>query len=172
MNFYHKSKLLLFAIFIISCTAWSSESESPISIDNSNNQCVNAIYGKLDLSNIESTNPSYNSFLLSCSLSAVVPKPDEDRAALDQCMKDKRKLASFLLTTNLDMGFKDSHGSTLLMSVILSHFQDKWKEEAVKILIEKGCDINVVNNYGKTAMELAKFKKNEKIIKIFADEKY
>ena len=170
MNFYRKSKLLLFAILIISCTAWSSESESPISVEN-DDQCANATYGKLDLNKIESTDPSHNSFLLSCSLSAVVPKPDEDRAALDKCMKDKQKLASFLLAKNLDIGFKNSHGSTLLMSVVVSYFPDEWKEGAVKILIEKGCDISAVNNFGKTAMDLAKFAKNEKIIKILSDDK-
>jgi ankyrin repeat protein len=167
-NFCHNNKLLLFAILMVSCAALSSESETPISVD-SNNQCANATYGKLDLSKIESAVPSYNSFLLSCSLSELAPKPDQDRTAFDKCMKDKEKLASLLLTKNLDADFKDSHGSTLLMSAVISYFPDEWKEKAVITLIEKGCDISAVNNYEKTAMDLAKFEQNKKIVKILSE---
>ena len=170
MNLHRKDIFVIFSILILSCTAWSLESETPIPVDKTS-LCEDAAYGKLDLSKIETADPNHNSLLLSCSLSTIVPKPDEVRAEFDQSMKAKQKLASFLLTKNLDAGFKDSHGSTLLMSVVVSYFPDQWKEAAVKVLIEKGCDVSAVNNYGKTAVDLAKFKKNQKLIEMLSAEK-
>ncbi len=170
MNLHRKDILVIFCILVISCTAWSLESEKPVTVDKSS-QCEHAAYGKLDVNKIETADPDQNSFLLNCSLSTIVPKPDEERAEFDKSMNAKQKLASFLLTKNLDAGFKDSHGSTLLMSVVVSYFPDQWKEEAVKVLIEKGCDVNAVNNYGKTAIDLAKFKKNDKIVEMLSAKK-
>lgn len=156
---------MIIAILLISCSAWSSESEVQVSAE-TNDQCKDATYGRLDLGNVEFKDRGHNAFLLNCSLSVVVPEPDEKREIYDKYMKDKQKLASFLLAKNLDVNYRDSHGSTLIMSVIVSYFPNEWKEKAVRTLIEKGCDVNAVNKYGKTAFDLAGFKQNKQIIKI------
>jgi hypothetical protein len=170
MNFYLKPGIMIVAILFISCTAWSSESGVKVSAEK-NDQCKDATYGRLDYGNIEFKDPGHNAFLLNCSLSAVVPEPDEKRETYDKYMKDKQKLASLLLVKNLDVDYRDSHGSTLLMSVIVSYLPDEWKEKAAMTLIQKGCDVNAVNNYGRTAIDLARFKKNEKIIKMLSNLK-
>lgn len=170
MNFYLKPRIMIIAILLISCTAWSSESGVQVSAEK-NDQCKDATYGRLDLGNLEFNDPGHNAFLLNCSLSAVVPEPDEKRETYDKCMKDKQKLASFLLVKNIDVNYRDLHGSTLLMSVIVSYFPDEWTEKAAMTLIEKGCDVNAVNNYGRKAIDLARFKKNEKMVKMLSNVK-
>lgn len=168
MNFCLKPIIMIFSILLISCSAWSSESEVSVPSEKKD-QCKDATYGRLDLGNIEFKDLDHNAFLLNCSLLAVVPEPDEKRATYDKCMKDRQKLASFLLTKNLEVNYRDSHGSTLLMSVIVSYFPSEWKEKTAMSLIEKGCNVNAVNNFGKTAMDLAKYKHNKKIIKILSE---
>lgn len=170
MNFYLKPKIMIIAIMLISCTAWSSENRVQASAKKKD-QCIDASYGRLDSGNIEFKDAVHNAFLLNCSLSAVVPEPDEKRETYDKCMKDKQKLASFLLGKNLDVNYRDLHGSTLLMSVIVSNFPGEWKEKAAMTLIKKGCDVNAVNDYGRTAIDLARFKKNEKMIKMLSNVK-
>jgi hypothetical protein len=43
-----------------------------------------------------------------------------------------------LFGKKLDLNYKVLHGSTLLMSVIVSCFPNEWKEKAAMTLIEKG----------------------------------
>lgn len=161
---------MIIAILLISCSAWSSESEVQVSAKK-NGQCEDANFGRLDLRGVEINDPGHNAFLLNCSLSVLVPEPDEKWETYNKRMKNKQKSASFLLAKNLDENYRNSHGGTLLMSVVVSCFTDKWKEEAVKILLEKGCDINAVNSYGKRAVDLAKFMKSETLVKILSAEK-
>lgn len=168
MNFCLKPLIMIIAILLISCSACSSENEMRIPVE-TNDQCKDATYGRLDSGNVEFKDAGHNAFLLNCSLSVVVPEPDEKQETYDKCMKDKQRLASFLLAKNLDVKYRDSHGNTLLMSVIVSYFPDEWKKKAVKTLIENGCDVNAVNKYGKTASDIARFKQNKQIIKILSE---
>lgn len=170
MNVHPKPIIMTIVILLISCSAWSSENEVQVSSEEKD-QCKEATYGRLDLGTMEFKNPGQNAFLLNCSLSAVVPEPGEKLETYDKYIRDKQTLASFLLTKNLDVNYRDSHGSTLLMSAIVSYFPGEWKEKTAKNLIEKGCNVNAVNNYGRTAIDLARFKKNEKLLKLLSNVK-
>jgi ankyrin repeat protein len=76
----------------------------------------------------------------------------------------KTKVADHFLSHDLDLTYKNSDGDTVLMSVIASFLPEPWKEKAVTILLDKGINLKETNNNGDTALDIAKYKGNKRII--------
>jgi len=65
-------------------------------------------------------------------------------------------LANFLLCKNVNVNTKDKYGNTPLHNCI--HMYRKDKEKALNLIISllnKGCDVESINNYGYTLLQLA-----------------
>ncbi len=165
MNFCLKSLFFIIATILLSGCAWSSEGEVFIS-DTMTKLCKEARYGKLNLNTVQNKEPLENSHLFNCAISVVVSFPDEKSSSIEIRNKQKIKIADFFISQDIDVNYEDESESTLVISVIASYMPSEWKIRIVKVLISKGCDINKKNKYGKSAVDLAKFKEESEIIKI------
>lgn len=144
---------------------WSSERDA--SISNSRKKlCEDVKYGKLKLDAAHNVGSLQNAYLFNCSISIVVPFPDEKASLIRSRAEKKLTLADYFLSQDIDVNYKDESGGTLLMSVITSYMPSSWKIKVTKILISKGSDVNAKNKYGKSAIDLARFTGDSEIINI------
>jgi len=124
------------------------------------------MHGKLDLSSIRELGALDNAYLFNCAVSVAVSLPDEDPISIRNRNEEKIKIADFFMSQDIDVDYKDNTESTLLISVIVAYMPSDWKVKFTNSLISKGCDIKKKNKYGKSALDLAIFTKEEEIIKI------
>jgi ankyrin repeat protein len=164
MNIY--LKFFFFIILSSLSFGYSWASESSLFSSDTIKLCKDAEYGTLNLNKDQKMKPLEYSYLINCAISEVVSLPDEKSTSVENRNAKKRKIADFLLSQNFDVNYRDESGSTLVISVILSYMSSEWKIKNVEKLISKGCDINKKNKYGKSAVDLAKFKEESEIIKI------
>ena len=153
---------------------FSSSEEQASRLEHLSKQCHEAKHGMLNLNSDNYNNPSTNSYLFGCAVSVVIPSVNmvsgENKSNADRLAqkREKSKIADILLSKGIDASYKNEHGDTLLMLVIISFLPNEWKEETVKILIKKGVSISEKNSNGDTAMDLAKYRKNSNIIMILS----
>lgn len=128
------------------------------------NQCNKAIWGTLEVATIDTSSPAHNAYLFNCATLPNIGLPNQPRSkSLLEKMK-KAEIASQLLAKGVDVQYQDKHGSTLLMSAVLSYFPAEKKMEMVKILVQKGMDWKHENKYGKTALDLAKYREDKAMV--------
>jgi len=159
---------IIVATGLFSGCSWSLERDVLIA-ENTKQLCKEAMYGKLDLSIVQKMEPLNSSHLFNCAVSVVVSFPDEEANSVKNRLARKIKIANYFISQDIDVTYTDESGSTLLISVITSYIPSKWKVKFVKALLSKGCDMNVKNKYGKSALELAKFTNEPIIIKILSE---
>jgi len=152
-------------IFVLLTGAWTS------GYSGTNDQCFEAQIGQLDIKQINYSNPSKNAYLLDCSFASDVGEVDQTNAEVERKRRNKRRVAQFLLSKNIDIKYINKYGATLLMAVIITEQPDEWKEKTVKLLIKRGVDVSQKNIYGKSAIDLAKIEKNKKIVEILSNVK-
>jgi ankyrin repeat protein len=68
----------------------------------------------------------------------------------------------------IDTSYVNQYGNTLLMSVVMSYLPLDWKLTTSRKLIESGVDINHTNDYSKSALDLAKQKQEEQLVKLLS----
>ena len=86
--------------------------------------------------------------------------------AIKRLKKNKVKIADYFLLQKLDLTYRNEDGNNVLMAVITSFLPEQWKEKAVSVLLDKGVDLKEKNLNGDTALDIAKFKGNESIVKL------
>jgi ankyrin repeat protein len=145
-------------IFVLLTGAWTS------GYSGTNDQCFEAQIGQLDIKQINYSNPSKNAYLLDCSFASDVGEVDQTNAEVERKRRNKRRVAQFLLSKNIDIKYINKYGTTLLDSVILSEQPESWKLKIVKLLIKRGVDVSHRNSAGYTAIDYAKFANNKKIV--------
>lgn len=168
MNIYHNILPIALALCILPGCSHSSDEEKSL-ISNREDQCDYAMRGELDINKDKSENSERNSYLFNCSIAIVVPLPNESKTSVHERTEKKLKIANFLITKNLDVSFKDETDTNLLMAVIISYMPRDWKLQAAEILLAKGVDIEAKNIYGKTALDLAKFSGDSKMIDFLSE---
>jgi ankyrin repeat protein len=134
--------------------------------------CEKAQHGTLDIKNTPTSDPHINAYLLDCAVSVVISEVSSQsgpRKGNKTRNKNKKTIADHFLSHELDMNFKNSDGDNLLMSVITSFLPESWKEKAVIFLLDKGIDKTETNNNGDIALDIARFKGNERIIKLLSN---
>ncbi len=132
--------------------------------------CVAAGAGELKPETFENVSSTDRSFLLSCALSVVVGEADRTMEERGRLINKKQKLSDAILSKSIDIEFIGHEGNHLLNDLILSFFPEKWKIETLKKLIDMGGDVKHRNKHGKNAMDLAKFRGQEKIVKLLSAE--
>lgn len=128
--------------------------------------CEKAKYGRLDVTNTTVTDPHINSYLLSCAVSVVIVNVSFQSGSHegDRSLKeDKKAIAEHFLMQTLDLTYRSADGDNALMSVITSFLPEPWKENAVRILLDKGVNLKETNHNRDTALDIARFKGNERI---------
>jgi len=98
----------------------------------------------------------------------IVGGPKDDFEQYKKIMNNKKRIANFFINREIDIKYKDNNNTTLLMSTIESYMPKEWKFQAAKILVDKGSDINAKDNYSNTAIELAKYRKEQKIVELLS----
>jgi len=160
---------LYFSTPLLVLSAYVSASENELVIGKTEiKQCELVQYGTLNLKTIGFENSKLNSYLLNCSLLSVVAMHNESNQSVKASLKKKQDIASVFLSKKLNVDYKDNDGTTLLMSIVLSNLQTEWKVNAIKLLVSKGGNLNAKNIYGKTAQDLAEFKKDKKIVDLIS----
>jgi len=109
-----------------------------------------------------------NAYLFNCAVSVIVGGPKDDFEQYKKIMNNKKRIANFFINREIDIKYKDNNNTTLLMSTIESYMPKEWKFQAAKILVDKGSDINAKDNYSNTAIELAKYRKEQKIVELLS----
>ena len=79
------------------------------------------------------------------------------------------KITNALLSKEIDPNYKNDYGDTLLILVVYSYFPDKWKEDTVRALIEKGVSIDEKNSTGNTVKDIAEYREAHGVIKILSE---
>lgn len=136
------------------------------------NLCYEVGHGELSLlqvqGKVQKMSPLDMSYLFECSLTIIIPWPGETENSksvkIQNRTKRKVEIASFFINKGVDVNYKDETGSNLLVAVTISEIPEKWKIKFIKILISKGCDANENSKEGYSALELAKYKKDLKVI--------
>lgn len=136
MNIYLKNIFVSFVIFIFSgCVNSSDNSISKKTLETNDREslCYKANYGKFSLDSVNTDDSSFNSFLLSCSASVVVPMLDDSPDIAKQRKQRKVKLANALLALELDVNYVDESKTSLLMTVVMSYMPKEWKTKQSSI---------------------------------------
>lgn len=131
--------------------------------------CEQASVGELNIGSIPRVDPRTNAYLLGCAVSVVIPQLSFQSGAHkgNKTRKNNKiMIADYFLSQKLDMTYQNEDGNNVLMSVVTSFLSDSWKEKAVNILLSKGVNLKAKNHNGDTALDIAKFKGNERIIKL------
>lgn len=81
--------------------------------------------------------------------------------------KNDIDLLRLLLTLSIDINFKGEKGETVLMCAA----QNRWCKEIIKILLDAGANVNIQDNFGRTALDFAvnAYNGNIEIIKLILD---
>jgi ankyrin repeat protein len=168
MNFVRKSVFVGVLIIVASGCAHSNHQQAreyPVQL------CEKAKYGQLDIENTPITDPHTNAYLLDCAVSVVISQvsfqsgPHKGNKAIKE---SKEMIGQHFLLQTLDLTYRNEDGNNVLMSVITSFLPEPWKEKTVGILLEKGVDLKEKNHNDDTALDIAKFKGNERIVKLVA----
>ncbi len=165
MNTYHNILSIALILCVLPGCSYSAGEKKPL-ISDRDSQCDYAMRGELDINAYKSGDSKFNSHLLNCALAIIVPLPAESKALVQDRTEKKLEIAGFLIEQNLDVEYKDETGSTLLMVLIISYMPSDWKLKAAEILLLKGADIDAKNSYGKTALDLAEFSGDPKMIEL------
>ena len=72
-------------------------------------------------------NADLNTYLLYCATLSVVPFHNESNQSVKKRLKKKEDIASFFISKKVDIHFKDSDGSTLITSIVVSNLSSDWK---------------------------------------------
>lgn len=175
MNIIHKylaaAGVILLFIAVQACGA--EEKSAPLDVAD-DAQCIAARNGELDdkilQKVIAENNAHLNAQLLDCAVQVTIGEADTSKEMRRKVLANKQKVANKLLTKNLDVGYVNEYNNTLLMTVIQSFFDDEWKLSTAKKLIDLGVDTNHVNKYNNRALELAKIKKAEDLVKLLESQ--
>ncbi len=151
---------LIFSNYIVASDKYSEITS------NYSKPCKQAQYGIIDKNNINFKNSGLNAYLFNCSILVVVATPNESRKSVVERNKNKQNIADLFLLKNIDIHYRDNDGGTLLMSIVVSDLATKWKLKTIQYLLSKGAHTGIKNNYGKTAMNLARYKNNKPIINL------
>lgn len=164
MNIIRKSFLSVFLFAVTTGCAFPNdqkESKLPTYL------CEQAKYGQLDIEQAQIADPLINTYLLDCAVSVVISEvslqsgPYKDKSKTKEM---KTKIADHFLSQDLDLTYKNDDGDNVLMSVIASFLPEPWKEKAVTALLDKGIDLKEINSNGDTALDIAKYKGNKRIV--------
>jgi len=131
-------------------------------------QCIAASAGELSPQTLENISSTDRSFLLSCALSVVIGEADRTEAERDRLIQKKQKLSDAILSKSIDIEFVGHCGNHLLNDVVLSFLPENWKLDTLRKLLDMGADLDHRNKYGKSAMDLARFRGQEKITRFLA----
>jgi len=138
-------------------------------------QCQEAERGTLNIDFGKYNDPLLNSYLFKCAVSIIVPdlslisgKSKSKEKWLAEKMK-KVKIADAFLSKGIDPNYKNEYGDTLLMLVVYSYLPNKWKEDTVRALIEKGVDMDEKNSNGYTVRDIAEYREAYGVIKILSE---
>jgi hypothetical protein len=131
-------------------------------------QCIAAGAGELSHETLENVSSTDRSYLLSCTLSVVIGEADRTKEERDRLIQKKQKLSDAILSKSIDIEFVGHEGNHLLNDVVLSFFPEQWKLETLKKLIDMGVDLDHRNKHGKRALDLARFRGQNKIAKFLA----
>jgi hypothetical protein len=165
MNISHK--ILLTALILSISPGCSYSSNERVSlVSNWKSLCGHAMQGELEIDKHGINDPKFNSYLFNCAIAIIVPLPNESQSSVKKRMNKKLKVADALMEKNIDVEYKDETGTTLLMSVIISHMPRSWKLKTAENLLIKGANIGAKNSYGKTAFDLAKFSEDSKMLSL------
>ncbi len=131
--------------------------------------CYKASYGDLSVSQIDTSNQEENAFLLNCAVSVIVPMLNESKKIALERNSKKVNLANSLLALELDVNYVDETNTSLLMSIVISYMPQPWKLKTTQYLLEHGAKLNFVNEYGKSALDLAKFRQETELVKLLSN---
>ncbi len=70
------------------------------------------------------------------------------------------------MTYEFNPNFMDDVGNPLITTTVISDLPVEWRVKAMTSMIEQGADIDVKNQYGQTALDLAKHRKQQAIIEL------
>jgi|GEM_PF-4814215 len=166
MNIIHKYVIIGLLLTIAPSCSYSSDRqvrEYPAQL------CNEAQHGQLDIEIAPIADPHINSYLLDCAVSVVIPEvsfysgPHKGNSSIKE---NKKMIADYFLAQDLDLTYRNDDGDNVLMSIITSFLPEPWKEKAVVTLLEKGINLKEENKNGNTALDIAKFKGNKRIIKL------
>lgn len=166
MNFVRKSVVVGIFIIVASACAHSNHQQAreyPVQL------CDKAKNGQLDIESTRLIDPLINAYLLGCAVSVVIPQVSFQSGShrSNKTIKENKELiADHFLYQKLDLTYRNEDGDNVLMSVITSFLPESWKEKTVVILLDKGVDRKEKNHNGDTALDIAKFKGNERIVKL------
>jgi ankyrin repeat protein len=131
--------------------------------------CEKAKSGNIDTVTLKTDSLETNAFLLDCAMAVRISGPKDSRSETQKIRAIKMETADLLLKKNFDPKYVNEDGNTLLITAILSFFPDEWKTKTVKLLLDRGVDKNHKNNYGATALSLAKQRGSESILLLLQD---
>ena len=159
-----KSFIILLGFMVIGCSYAKDQKTTAYPAK----ACEQAKLGQLNIENLKIDNPHINAYLLNCAVSVVISEVSFRSGSHKGSDKKKKKqrIADYLLAQDLDLAFQNEDGDNLLMAVITSFLSEPWKEKAVTTLLKNGIDPKAKNPQGDTALDIAKFKGNERIIKL------
>ncbi len=145
--------------------------------------CLEAKHGEFEPASAASLAPKQISYLVECTILPAAPPPggysrdivsEADIAAArkkaDQRIAAKQAkrviIADALMTYEFNPNFMDDVGNPLITTTVISDLPVEWRVKAMTSMIEQGADIDVKNQYGQTALDLAKHRKQQAIIEL------
>lgn len=170
MNIYPRFTLIVCVIaLMLGCRSGLADKELTSDVVK---LCDQATNGQLDYQSVPLQNPHINSYLFACSVAATVPslsmKSGEQN---DPDIQKQKKIASanYFLSSEFELNYKNDDNDNLLIIVTNSFFPETWKEEKIKMLLQKGIDPTEKNNFGDDAIERAKFRESKGVTQLLKE---
>ncbi len=139
--------------------------------DASDQQCASALTGDLDASKI-SNDPKTVANLIHCALGSAIFEPTANvKTYTAKINRKKQKLLNALLEKPWDKSSRSEAGQTVLMGLVLSDLPLDWRLEKIESLIASGINITEKNDQGDTALSIAQYRGETKIIAILVRKK-
>lgn len=182
------SRLKLFASVAVITTAVAGFCESSLAqefalAEDISRWCLEAKHGEFEPTSAASLAPMQISYLVECTILPAAPPPGgysmdtvtEANIAAAKKRADQRiaaerarlvKIAEALMTYEFNPNFINDMGSPLIATMVISDLPVEWRVKVMTSMIEQGADIDVRNQYGLTALDLAKHRKQQEIVEL------
>jgi len=130
---------------------------------------LDAREGNIDIAAYNANDPVHNAYLFDCAVSVFIHYVKDTKKIIQEREQRKLKLASFLLTQKIHLAYTDEHGDSLLVSVVNSYLPIEWRLKTASFFLSKGLDPYKKNTFGNSALDMARFKKDEKMFKLLSE---
>jgi len=162
-----RHKLQLSILVSLLCANVSCTSASNSDLSRYAELCAQATAGNSDIDGIGKLSSSANSYLLDCTLIPLISEVTlsmTSSSSTENIDVKKVELAEFFLSGELDYEYQNDNGSNLLFSVVRSFLPLEWRMNAIAELVTSGINPGARNDFGKTAMEIAKTAEEKELL--------